>query len=105
MITLTMTIAGLVTYIGILTLAIVDLGLVLFRGTGGSVSQFLITTAFRSPFVSFAFGCTCGHLFFNMWPEGCVMNLTERYLIAGSGGLFAIFTLALVQAFFRRNKK
>ena len=64
-----MNIGGLISFIGILAIAIVDLGLVVFGGTGLSVSAFLISHGFSSPIFVFAVGCTCGHLFFYMWPE------------------------------------
>jgi hypothetical protein len=80
--------APLIVFIGILTLAIVDLGLVIFKGQGNSVSQFLITTAFKSPLVSFAFGATCGHLFFFMWDVNCSPDWVERILIAFCGYAF-----------------
>lgn len=58
-----MSLPGLITTIGIITLGIVDLFFVLFKGTGSSVSDFLIRAGFHSPVMVFAFGFVCGHLF------------------------------------------
>jgi len=60
---LTMPLAGLITTIGIITLGIIDLFFVLFKGTGSSVSNFLVQAGFKAPMVVFAFGFVCGHLF------------------------------------------
>lgn len=58
-----MSLPGLITTIGIIILGIVDLFFVLFKGTGSSVSDFLIRAGFHSPVMVFAFGFVCGHLF------------------------------------------
>ncbi len=63
-----MTKARLITTILIITLGIVDLCLVVFGGTGSSVSNFLINLGFKSPVVVFTFGFVCGHLFGFMSP-------------------------------------
>lgn len=63
---MTMSLAGLITTIGVITLGIVDMCFVLFRGTGSSVSNFLILAGFKSPVMVFAFGFVCGHLFGKM---------------------------------------
>lgn len=60
---MTMSLAGLITTIGIITLGIVDLCFVLFKGTGSSVSNFMIQAGFKSPMLVFAIGFICGHLF------------------------------------------
>lgn len=101
---LTMSTVGVTVYIGILTLAIFDLGLVVFRGKSGSVSQFLITTVFASPLVSFAFGATAGHLFFYMWLESCTVDWTQRMVVAACGAGFGIGVLELVRAIRARLK-
>lgn len=90
--------AGLFSFIGILATAIFDLGMVVFKGVASSISQFLITTAFKSPLVSFAFGCTVGHLFFYMAPLGCTMDWTERLIVAGCGAVFGIGCFILIKA-------
>lgn len=100
---LTMNTTLLIFYIGVLTLALFDLGLVVFRGKSGSISQVLITTAFQSPLVTFAFGCTAGHLFFNMWLESCALNQTERFIVAACGAGFGAGCTELVRAFWPRK--
>lgn len=82
-----MTTTGLVVFVGILSLAIYDLFKVIKKGTGSTVSQFLVTTAFRSPVVSFGFGATVSHLFFYVYKEGCASGQLERvsYGLAGAG--------------------
>jgi hypothetical protein len=65
----TMSMAGLVTTILIITLGIVDLCFVLFGGTGSSVSSFLINAGFKSPVFVFGLGYICGHLTGYMHPE------------------------------------
>lgn len=81
---------GLPVFIGIIVLGIVDLYFVLFKDTSSSVSQFLITTSFQSPIVSFTFGCVVAHLFFYMYPiekdSGIWMRLS--YAVAGAGVFF-----------------
>lgn len=64
----TMTKAGLITTIIVITLGIVDLCFVLFSGTGSSVSAFLVSVGFKDPVVVFAFGFVAGHLFGNFTP-------------------------------------
>lgn len=58
-----MSIAGLLVTIGVITLGIVDLCFVLFKGTPSTVSDFLIRCGFKAPMVVFAFGFVCGHIF------------------------------------------
>ena len=60
---MTMSLASLVTTIGIITLGIIDLCFVVFGGTGSSISNFLIQAGFKAPMVVFAFGFVAGHLF------------------------------------------
>lgn len=64
-----MSTAGLVTTICVIILGIVDLCLVLFSGTGSSISSFLITAGFKDPVIVFAFGFVAGHLFGYMRPS------------------------------------
>jgi len=97
--------AGLVVFIAVLALAIIDLGLVLFKGTTGSISQFLITTAFKSPMVSVGWGACIGHLFFYMYDTGCEVDWTHRMLIAGCGAGAGIGCYILVKALFFRFRK
>lgn len=59
---LTMSLAGLITTIMITTLMLFDLWCVLFRGTGSSVSNFLILAGFKSPVLVFGMGYLMGHL-------------------------------------------
>lgn len=58
-----MSLAGLITTIGIIILGITDLCFVLFTGTPSTVSDFLIRSGFKAPMVVFAFGFVAGHLF------------------------------------------
>lgn len=94
---LTMNTTSMVVYIGILTLAIYDLTVVVFKGTASSVSQFLITTAFKSPPVSIAFGVTIGHLWGVMWPMEAEMDWKKRMVIAGCGAVLGSITTIVVQ--------
>lgn len=64
-----MSITGLIITIGIIVLGIFDLCMVVFHGTGSSISDFLIKAGFKSPVMVFAFGFVSGHLFANMWPS------------------------------------
>lgn len=66
-----MSTTGLVVFILILVLAIYDLACVLFKGTGSSVSDFLIKAGIKAPMVTLGFGATVGHLFGAMYPEHC----------------------------------
>lgn len=60
---------GLVVFICLIAFALFDLGLVVFGGTGSSVSNFLINVGFKSPIISFTIGACVSHLFFYMTPE------------------------------------
>jgi hypothetical protein len=60
---------GLIITIGVIVLGIYDLVVVLFTGTGSSISQYLVNAGFRSPVIVFAFGFVAGHLFGNMHPN------------------------------------
>lgn len=84
---LVMNTAGLVVFIAVLGLAIYDLIVVLRKGTGSSVSQFLIRAGFKSPLVVSAFAMSFGHLFLVMWDTDCVMNWPERLTVAGCGAV------------------
>lgn len=61
-----MKLSGLITTIGVIILGIIDMCFVLFKGTGSSVSDFLIRAGFHAPMMVFAFGFVYGHLFGNM---------------------------------------
>ena len=66
---LTMTTTALVTTSTIITLGIYDLAAVAFGdGTSITVSDFLVNVGFNKPFVVFAIGFICGHLFGYMKP-------------------------------------
>lgn len=60
---MTMSLTGLVVTIVIIGLGIFDLTMVLFKGTGSSVSDFMIRAGFHAPMLVFAVGFVCGHLF------------------------------------------
>lgn len=60
---MTMSITGLVVTIAIITLGIYDLVVVLFTGTGSSISDFMIRSGFKAPMIVFTVGFVCGHLF------------------------------------------
>lgn len=70
-----MPLAGLVTTIGVIVLGTFDLCCVCFKGTGSSVSNFLINAGFRSPVYVFALGYIAGHLTGYMYP---VQKKTEE---------------------------
>jgi hypothetical protein len=105
---LTMHLTGTVVFSGILGLAIYDLITVvkaLKDGTNysNSVSQFLITTAFKSPLISFAFGATVGHLWFYMWDASCNFDHARHFLTGGCGAVFgAILTFVGCQVWGRK---
>lgn len=63
-----MTGVGLAMVIGAIGYGIYDLILVAFYGRSSTISQFLITTCFKAPFICVAFGFLAGHLFAYMWP-------------------------------------
>lgn len=63
---MTMPIAGLALVILFTTLMIIDLWLVLFRNTGSSVSNWVISMGFKSPVAVFGLGFLMGHLFGGM---------------------------------------
>ncbi len=63
-----MTTTGLVIAIAITCLGIYDLYCVLIKGTGSSISNWLINAGFKSPVIVFVFGFLAGHLFGYMSP-------------------------------------
>lgn len=74
----TMSPMALVFFILVITLGIVDLGFVVFGGTGESLSSWVVAHSIGekalpyAPPLSimiFAIGAICGHLFWNMKPE------------------------------------
>ena len=52
----------------LIALALYDLGVVVFGGTSGTISAFLVKLGFTSPFIPFVIGVLCGHFFFYMSP-------------------------------------
>lgn len=60
---MTMSTTGLVVTIAIIALGIYDLVVVLFSGTGSSISDFMIRSGFKAPMIVFTVGFVCGHLF------------------------------------------
>lgn len=86
-----MPLAGLVLFILCLILAFVDLFLVLWGGTGRSVSSFMLNLGFgKGRFTIFAFGCTIGHLFFYMYQEGTPDPFWPRMFDAACGAVAGI---------------
>jgi hypothetical protein len=57
--------AGCITVIGFTVLMLIDLWFVLFRGKGGTVSNFLVRAGF-TPTISVGAGLLIGHLFTTM---------------------------------------
>lgn len=53
---------GLVTTIAVIALMVYDLAVVLFSGTGSSISNFLINAGVRSPVICFGLGWIMCHL-------------------------------------------
>ena len=66
---MTMSTTGLVVTIAIIALGIYDLVVVLFAGTGSSISDFMIHSGFKAPMIVFTVGFVCGHLFAYMKLE------------------------------------
>lgn len=60
---LTMPLSGLILVVVLIVLGIFDLIVVLLKGTGSSISQFLVSKGFQAPLMVFAFGYVAGHLF------------------------------------------
>jgi hypothetical protein len=61
--------APLVILILFIIAGIIDLGFVVFSGTGSSISNAMINIGFKSPLVVFVSGLVAGHLFFYMTPR------------------------------------
>ncbi len=53
----------LIVFIGLITLALVDLGLVLFASTEVSISAAMTKLGVRAPFFTFTLGMLAGHFF------------------------------------------
>lgn len=73
---MTMSPAGLTVFIMLIVGGTIDLGFVLFGGTGSSVSNFLINAGFKAPLFSIMVGACCSHLWFYMTPESEWLNNT-----------------------------
>lgn len=58
--------AGLVVFIAFIVVGIIDLGFVVFGGTGTTISAFMVDAGLRSPFWVLVFGIVVGHLVFGM---------------------------------------
>lgn len=93
---LTMSLTALVVYICILTLALYDLTVVVFKGTTSSISQFLIRTSLKSPLINGAFFASIGHLWFIMYPIDCHFDWVERMVVAGCGAVFGAVAVVVV---------
>lgn len=61
--------APLIVFILLIIAGMIDLGFVIFGGTGSSISNFLIEIGPKAPFTYFVFGVVVGHLFFSMYPK------------------------------------
>ena len=61
-----MSTAGLFFFITLIVLGLFDLGCVLFKGTGSTISAFMVDAGIRSPFFVFVLGVVAGHLLFPM---------------------------------------
>lgn len=82
-----MTLTAMIVVGAIIALAIYDLLVVSCGGLQYSISRYLQNSALKSPFISFAFGFVCGHIFGYMPPEidknvenvnNAVYNITEE---------------------------
>lgn len=99
-----MPLAGLVLFVLCLALAFVDLFLVLWGGTGRSVSSFMLNLGFgKGRFTVFAFGCTIGHLFFYMYREGEADPGPQRLFDAACGAVLALCVRYLYQLWKERK--
>lgn len=94
-----MTDIGLWVFILVIVAGAIDLIFIYKRGVGGSISQFLIGTAFKAPFVSFTFGCVVSHLFFYMYPMSCSSNQWERLSYGAAGAGVALGITAIIKGF------
>lgn len=61
-----MRLTPLIVYASLLGLALYDLGLVIFSGTGASISAFMVSTVQASPLVYGLLCMTVGHFCFGM---------------------------------------
>lgn len=82
---MTMSKAGLTVFIILIVGGTIDLGFVLFGGTGSSVSNFLINAGFKSPVFSIMAGACFSHLFFYMTPDSEWKDNTPWARIKRSG--------------------
>lgn len=65
----TMGMTPLVVFILLIVAGLYDLYMVVFHGTGSSISNFMINVGFKAPFVVFVSGAVVSHLFFYMTVE------------------------------------
>lgn len=81
---------ALIVFIAFIVLGIIDLGFVVFRGTGGTISNAMVQMGIRAPFWPFVVGAVCGHLLWYMQPVGCTDHFTPAYQI----GYYALLAFA-----------
>ena len=84
-----MPLTGLVVTILIICLGIYDLVMVVVRGTGSSVSDFLTRAGFKGTLVPYTFGFVCGHLFGKMTPVGA--TVVEQWVYVGCAFIVGFF--------------
>lgn len=72
--------AGLVVFIAFIVVGMIDLGFVVFGGTGTTISAFMVGAGLRSPFWVLVFGILVGHLVFRMHPvcKNCERKADEQ---------------------------
>lgn len=93
-------------FILILVVGIYDLTVVVIcKKMNRSITNFLITTAYKAPIVSFTFGCSVGHLFFYMYDTNCTPSFEERMIVAACGYVFGRGVEILLRAVYGLARK
>lgn len=100
---MTMGLTGLIVTTGIIALGIYDLIMAYFKGTGWSVSDFLIRIGWKKPMVVGAFMFCAGHLFGYMYQETCP-GLDASILAPNFWMKFWFLTVAAFAVYIFREK-
>ena len=69
---------GLVVFVALIILGLYDLGLVVFRGTGSTISAFMVDAGIKSPLWLCVMSVVLGHFIFGMYPVGKCPKCGER---------------------------
>lgn len=94
----TMNRVGLIVFVGLITAALVDLGLLVFGGVEGTISTWFGNWVQIGSFGVFVWGTVAGHLFFPLIPdEKNPKRFKHHWLSVGAAIVFGAITWEVVR--------